>query len=121
MSDPVELKPKTDRKLNVNQVAILKLVYRFRFGSSDLIASSLGMKSGEYVFRRLKLLVESGYLGRNFDINYHIKGQYASYYQLPKAMRSLQTLSQQKGLSDQAIKNRYWDNAYFDYVLEFTD
>jgi len=109
MSEPVELKPKVSRKLNVSQVAILENIYRFRFGSSNLVANSLRLKSGKYIFRRLKLLVEHGYLERNFDSSYRIKGQPASYFLLPRAMRLLQKLGQQKGLTDQAIKNSYND------------
>lgn len=109
MSDPVELKPKVSRKLNVSQVAILENIYRFRFGSSNLVANSLRLKNGKYIFRRLKLLVEHGYLERNFDSSYRIKGQPASYFLLPRAMRLLQKLGQQKGLTDQAIKNSYND------------
>lgn len=85
-----ESKTKHRRILNVEQLEVLELLYKFRFGSRSLIARYFGKKDGAFVHKRLQILVELGYIGKRFDSSYRIKGKPATYYLLPAGARILQ-------------------------------
>ncbi len=82
-----EAKPR--RKLNSDQLLVLKLLFKFRFGSNDLIAQYFGKKDRSYVFKRLTILLEQGYIGKRFDSSYRIQGKPAAYYLTPTGARIL--------------------------------
>ena len=81
---------KTRRKLNAEQLEVLELLYKFRFGSNDLIAQYFGKKNRSFVFKRLSILLEQGLISKRFDSSYRIKGKPAAYYLLPAGARKLQ-------------------------------
>lgn len=85
-----KIESKTRRKLNAEQLEVLELLYKFRFGSNDLIAQYFGKKSRAFVFKRLSILLEQGFIGKRFDSSYRIKGKPAAYYLLPAGARKLQ-------------------------------
>lgn len=101
--------PLKDRKLTQVQIALLLCLYKFRFGTSSLLAVSTNKKDDKFISPRLKALVEKGYLGRNYDKSYIRIAKPASYYLLPKALRALKEASRPDGLTDQAIKASYKD------------
>lgn len=82
--------PKYRRKLNPAQLEVLKLLYRFRFASSDVIAQYFGKSSGVFVYKRLKILQEQGYIIKRFDSSYRIQGKPATYCLSPMGGRMLQ-------------------------------
>src|SRR6266851_1757591 len=82
--------PKYRWELNKDQLAVLELLYRFRFGSSELIAKYFGKSSGDFVYKRLKILAEQELIGKRFDSSYRIKGKPAAYYLFPEGGRKLQ-------------------------------
>jgi hypothetical protein len=86
---------------------ILALLYKFRFGTTELLAESLDMKDKSFIFRRLVTLQEQDYLARHYGSSYKLRGQLAAYYLLPKGLRILQEYRQLDGLDDKAIKNSY--------------
>jgi SOS-response transcriptional repressor LexA len=65
-------------------------LYKFRFGSSDLIAKRFNKPSGKYVQKRLHILEDQGYIARRYDKSYKLQGKPAAYYLLPSAARLLQ-------------------------------
>ena len=81
--------PKYRWPLNKEQIEVLHLLYRFRFGSADLIARSFGKNSGVFVYKRLKILQEQDFIGKRFDSSYRIKGKPAVYYLTPDGLRKL--------------------------------
>lgn len=81
--------PKYRKPLNPHQQEIIHLLYRFRFATTQLIARYQGKQSGMAVFNRMRVLCEQEYIGRNFDSSYRLRGQSASYYLLPKALKLL--------------------------------
>lgn len=83
--------------LNDDQLKTLELLYKFRYSSSDLIAQYFNKPNGNFVYKRLKILQEQGYIGKRFDSSYRIKGKSAAYYLLPKGARKLQ---EQRGSED---------------------
>ncbi len=82
--------PKYRRKLNPAQLEVLKLLYRFRFASSDVLAQHFGKSSGVFVYKRLKILQEQGYIIKRFDSSYRIQGKPATYCMSPMGGRMLQ-------------------------------
>ncbi len=83
-------KPKSRKQLNELQSELLLILYKFRFGTVDLIAQYQD-QSLRYTNVRLKILLEQDLVGRNYDSSYNIKGRAASYYLLPKAINLLKT------------------------------
>lgn len=82
--------PKYRRPLNSDQVDTLELLYKFRFGSVDLIREYFSKSSRGLIFSRLKVLEEQGFIAKRFDSSYRIQGKSAAYYLLPEGARKLQ-------------------------------
>jgi hypothetical protein len=101
--------PKFRKQLNKNQLDILLSLYRFRFGTTELITEQLGKSNSELVRISLIGLMEQGYVARHFDGTYHLRGQYAAYYLLPKGLRTLQPHTEPNEITDTVIKNSYSD------------
>jgi hypothetical protein len=83
--------PKYRHTLNQEQISVLELLYKFRFASSDLVAQYSGKNSGVFVYKRLQILHEQGFIGKRFDSSYRLQGRPAAYYLTPKGVRKLQT------------------------------
>lgn len=81
--------PKYRRPLNAEQQQILLALYKFRFGTTELLSKYQHKKNATSNNLRLKVLTEQGYLGRNYDGRYRIQGRPATYYLRPKALKWL--------------------------------
>lgn len=99
------------KQVTSKQIAVLKLLYRFRFGTTDLLARALDLKDGRYIHMRLDALVKQGYIGKNYDSTYKLEGKPASYYLLPEAFAALKKQHKVTGkeLSDKTLRNAYKD------------
>jgi hypothetical protein len=104
-----ELSVKHRSSISNGQLAILKLLYTFRFGSSELLRISLGLNEGPGVYKKLKILCDDGYIARRYDSSYKIKGMPAAYYLLAKGYRELQKLPEYQAVDDKLIKYSYKD------------
>jgi hypothetical protein len=80
---------KARRRLNAGQVEVLELLYKFRYGSNDLIAEYFGKKDRSFVYNRLKILQDYKLIGKRFDKSYRIQGKPAAYHLLPEGARVL--------------------------------
>lgn len=95
MTDNIQLtqlntpEPKYRKKLNQEQVAVLNLLYTFRFASNEHVARYSGKKNAKHVQKRLKILEDQGYVAKRYDKSYKLKGKPAAYYLLPKGARVL--------------------------------
>lgn len=78
------------RKLNTEQITVLRLLYMFRFGTNELFAEYFGKKDRSFVFKRLKILQGHGLVGKRFDGSYRLLGKPAAYYLTPDGARQLQ-------------------------------
>lgn len=78
------------RKLNEQQLEVLRLLYKFRFGTNDLFARYFGKKDRSFVYKRLSILLERGLIGKRFDSSYRLQGKPAAYYLTPDGARTLQ-------------------------------
>ncbi len=105
MSDVV----KHRRKLNSEQITVLELLYKFRFGSNDLIAQFFGKKDRSFVFKRLSILQELGLVGKRFESSYRLRGRSAAYYLLPEGARTIQKYREEGDTDEVNIKAIYKD------------
>lgn len=112
----IEEEKKKERKLNKGQVEVLKLLYRYRFTTSELLAKFEGQKHLQVTRSRLATLEKQGYIGRRYDSSYKLLGRFASYYLLPKGLRYLRSIDAAK---PQAIKMMYNDPKASDKFVDF--
>ncbi len=84
-----KIEAKHRRKLNEEQVQVLELLYKFRFGTNDLFAQYFGKKDRSFVFKRLKILQDQGLIGKRFEPSCRLQGKPAAYYLLPDGARRL--------------------------------
>jgi len=110
-----EIKTKHRTTLNDEQLEVLALLYKFRFGSNNLIAEYFGKKQRGFVFKRLKILEEQGFIGKRFESNYRIQGKPAAYYLLPAGARKLQ---EHRGSEDINVKAIYKDKSVSESFIQ---
>jgi hypothetical protein len=98
--------PKYRRPLNAHQIAILNTLYKFRFTTIALLAENQQAKHQRVIASRLKILVDQGYIGMNYDSSYKIAGKPATYYLLPEGVRYLRY---QPYTQESALRSIYQD------------
>jgi hypothetical protein len=95
--------------LNSGQIAILELLYKYRFGSRQLLANSLGIKAGSSLHTKLEVLRKHGYIDKRLEKRLKLYGVPAAYHLLPKGIRALQALPEHDFITEQAIRANYKD------------
>jgi hypothetical protein len=108
---PANTATQKTKQVTNKQLAVLKLLYRFRFETTDLLARALELKDGRYIHTRLEALVSQEYIGKNYDSSYKLDGKPATYYLLPKAFAALKQHHKTTGkeLSLKTLRNAYKD------------
>jgi DNA-binding HxlR family transcriptional regulator len=100
--------PKYRRPLNKEQLSVLRILYRFRFSTSEQIARYCKRSSNKHIQKRLKILEDQGLIGKRYDSSYKLRGKPAAYYLTPKGARLLKETPQYgKYTCDNAIKSLY--------------
>ncbi len=89
MSKGDDTPDKARRPLNTNQLDTLRLIYRFRFVTTELIAHRKNKKRDAVTNAHMRVLYEQGYIGRHYDSSYKLQGKHAAYYLLPKGLAAL--------------------------------
>lgn len=107
---------KKERKLNKGQVEVLKLLYRYRFTTSELLAKVENQKYLQVTRSRLATLELHGYIGRRYDNSYKLLGKFAAFYLLPKGLQYLKSIDVAE---PQAIKMMYNDRKASDTFVDF--
>lgn len=107
---------KKERKLNKGQVEVLKLLYRYRFTTSELLAKAESQKHLQVTRSRLATLEKQGYIGRRYDNSYKLLGKFAAFYLLPKGLQYLKSIDVAE---PQAIKMLYNDPKASDKFVDF--
>lgn len=74
-------------KLNETQLKVLELLYKFRFGSSDLFAQHFGEKDRSFVYACLLTLQEQGSIAKRYNSSYKLQGKPAAYYLTSRGAR----------------------------------
>ena len=85
------------------QLAILNLLYRFRFTTSQQLSKTLNITKAT-TNKRLKIMMELSYIGRNFEPEYHLLRKHAVYYLLPDGIKALKQASDKK-YSPKVLRN----------------
>ena len=107
---------KKERNLNKGQIATLKLLYQYRFITSELLAKVEGKKHLQVTRSRLATLEKQGYIGRRYDSSYKLLGKFAAYYLLPKGLQYLKSV---EVAEPQAIKMIYNDRKASGKFVDF--
>ncbi len=102
----INTEPKYRRPLNDDQIMVLRLLYRFRFASSEYIARYFNKPSSKHIQKRLKILEDQGYIAKLYDKTYKLRGKPAAYYLTPKGARIIRTKTD-KHVDDKVIKSLY--------------
>ena len=82
--------PSHRKALNKDQLSVLYALYKFRFGTTDLLRTTQSKPiSRHYMNTRLRILCEQEYIGRRYDTGYKLQAKFAQYYLLPKGVEML--------------------------------
>ena len=81
--------------LTKKQQAILNLLYRFRFATSQQLSQTLTITKAT-TNKRLKLMMELKYIGRRYKPEYRLLRKHAAYYLLPNGISALKKISNKK-------------------------
>lgn len=95
--------PKYRRPLSSKQVRVLKLVFKYRFVSVDLLAEILG-RDRSSVYENLYVLVKQEYVAKRYDRTYRLRQRPASYCLATKGVKYLR---ENTDLSQKALRNMY--------------
>ncbi|GAC1388215.1 MAG: hypothetical protein NVSMB37_8000 [Candidatus Saccharimonadales bacterium] len=95
------------KQLHNGQLAILELLYKYRFGSRQLLARSLGVKADSNLHEKLIVLSKHGYIGRVYDTSFRFLGKPIIYYLKMAGLRVLQTLPNHEFITDKDMRASY--------------
>lgn len=95
--------------LKSGQIDILELLYKYRFGSRQLLADSLSIKAGSSLHEKLQVLIKHGYIAMRLEKKLKLHGTPAAYYLTPKGLRTLAALPKHEYITDGVIKGSYKD------------
>lgn len=98
--------PKYRRPLNDKQLLILRVLYKFRFITVELMTKSGRRYDRDVIRSRLRILMEQNYIGRRYDNSYIKNNNYGIYYLLPDGIRAL---AKQPGLNHSVLHAVYND------------
>tara|TARA_B100001250_G_scaffold392292_1_gene393983 strand:+ start:1857 stop:2702 length:846 start_codon:yes stop_codon:yes gene_type:complete len=106
--------------LKQGQIDILELLYKYRFGSRQLLADSLGIKAGSSLYEKLEVLVKHNLIGKRQEKHLKLLGVPAAYYLTPKGLRTLQALPDHEYITDSVIKVGYKDKSVSQVFVSHT-
>ena len=82
--------PSHRKALNKDQLNVLYALYKFRFGTTDLLKATQSKSiTRQYMNKRLHILCEQEYISRRYDSSYRLQAKFAQYYLLPKGIEVL--------------------------------
>lgn len=101
--------PKYRKKLNEEQLAVLQLLWRFRFASSEQIAKHQQKPNSKAIQKRLKILEDQELISKRYDKSYKLQGKPAAYFLTPGGARTLALLQPREPDEPINIKRLYKD------------
>ncbi len=84
--------PKFRRPLNASQEQVLLSLYKFRFGTVELLAKYQDLKSPIYMYTRLRNMIEQKYIGRRYSGLDSINRKPAAYHLMSEGLSVLKTM-----------------------------
>ena len=95
--------------LKQGQIDILEVLYKYRFGSRQLVADSLGIKAGSSLYEKLNVLIKHELVAMRQEKRLKLLGMPAAYYLTPKGLKTLQSLDDHDYITESTIKASYRD------------
>ena len=80
--------PKFRKSLSKNQVKLLEVLYKFRYGSTDLV-SEMVSKDRSTIYESFYILGKQGYIHKLYDSSYRLPGRPAIYCLASKGLKYL--------------------------------
>ena len=119
--DRVQLGADKRSVLGERQHSILIALYRYRFGTRQLLAKSLGVAAGSSLHTRLTALCNHGLVARRYTNHMKLQGKPAAYYLTARGLRVLQQIDNGPRVTAQLIKASYRDaqvsQSFVDHIL----
>lgn len=110
--------PKYRKRLNEEQIAVLQLLWRFRFASSEQLAKYQEKPNSKAVQKRLKILEDQELIAKRYDKSYKLQGKPAAYYLTPRGARALAANKPRKADEPINIKRIYKDKEASEGFIE---
>lgn len=110
--------PKYRKRLNEEQVAVLQLLWRFRFASSEQIAKYQAKPNSKAIQKRLKILEDQELIAKRYDKSYKLQGRPAAIYLTPHGARALAANKPRKPDEPINIKRIYKDKEASEGFIE---
>ncbi|HJP80999.1 MAG TPA: hypothetical protein VJ841_01225 [Candidatus Saccharimonadales bacterium] len=95
--------------LKQGQIDILEVLYKYRFGSRQLIADSLDIKAGSSLYEKLNVLIKHGLVAMRQEKQLKLLGVPAAYFLTSKGLKTLQSLDGHDYITEATIKAGYRD------------
>lgn len=80
--------PKTRYHISKSQIELMLYLLKYRFINSDLLAEIL-KKDRSTIYERLSVLVSQGYIAKQYDKTFRLRGRSATYCLAPAGIRYL--------------------------------
>lgn len=94
--------------LKPGQIQILELLFKYRFGSRQLLADSVGLEAAS-LFKKLEVLIKHGLIAKRQEPRQKLQGQPAAYFLTPKGLRTLAAMPGHEHITETVIKASYKD------------
>lgn len=78
------------RKLNAGQLETLDLLFKYRYGTTELIAKIKNRPNGTAIRSQLNILYNQGLIERRYSGKDKLQGKFAAYYLLPAGLKALE-------------------------------
>ncbi len=105
-------------QLSSQQIAILELLYTFRYGTVSTLQSALNVSNRISVNQSLHLLEKRSLVGRKYDTSYKLILRGAEYYLLPDSFTVLKQLSKGNVYTFRSYRrNNQMSDAYIKHCL----
>lgn len=101
-------------KLNSKQIQLLKLLYKFRYLNSPLLAQYKNINQSS-ARRSLKVLYDQKYINRRYSKEYKLIGKAPSYFLAPKAITLLKSNYQ---MNPVVLQNMYKSKSLTDSFID---
>ena len=99
--------------LTTQQLHLLKIIYKFRFVTADLVAKYKKV-STRATNEAFSILLQRKIISRHYDKTYILLGKGARYYLAPQALKLLKS----DGLNELALHARYKDRSASEQFIE---
>ncbi len=106
--------PKQRYSVSKSQLDILLYLLKYRFLTSDLLADILD-RDRSTIYERLSVLVSQGYIAKQYDKTFRLRGRSATYCLAPAGIRYLKHHGHER--TQLHYKNRYFTDEQIDTQL----